>query len=100
MTDQYRVDLAHLDTVTAQLESLNGFVEELLRELEERIAVVQRDWSGAAADAHAATHAQWITAAAMIHGELAKVKTAAAAALSSYDAGTAANLSMLGRSGQ
>ncbi|AVL26373.1 hypothetical protein NBRGN_067_00310 [Nocardia brasiliensis NBRC 14402] len=54
MTDQYRVDLAHLDAVTAKLGGLNTFVAESLREVTERIATVQQNWSGEAADAQAA----------------------------------------------
>lgn len=99
MTDQYRVDLAQLEAVTAKVASLTGFVTESLRETEERIATVQASWNGAAADAHAAAHAEWTTAAAKIADGLAKMQAAAAAARRSYEEGSAANLAMLGRGG-
>ncbi|MGY1939689.1 WXG100 family type VII secretion target [Nocardia gipuzkoensis] len=99
MTDQYRVDLAHLETVTARIAGLASFVSESLREVDERIAVVQGTWSGEAADAHATAHAEWTAAAAKINEGLAKMQRAAAAARQSYEDGTAANLAMLGRGG-
>ncbi|WP_433659933.1 WXG100 family type VII secretion target [Nocardia sp. CA-128927] len=100
MTYQYRVDLNHLDAVTAKVAALNSFVADSLAELDQRIATVQGSWHGAAADAHAAAHAEWTAAAATMADGLAKMRVAAAAAHASCQDGTAANLSMLGRSGQ
>ncbi|MFD6161976.1 WXG100 family type VII secretion target [Nocardia sp. NPDC060256] len=100
MTDQYRVDLAHLDTVTAKVAALNAFVADALTELDTRIATMQSSWTGAAADAHATAHAEWVAAAALMTDGLEKMRAAAAAAHASYENGTAANLAMLGRSGQ
>ncbi|MGY1969732.1 WXG100 family type VII secretion target [Nocardia gipuzkoensis] len=96
---EYRVDLHHLAAVTAQMQGLNGFVEDSLREIEERIATVQGDWTGEAADAHATAHAEWTAAAAKIRDGLAKMKAAADAAEKNYSAAVAANLSTLGRGG-
>ncbi|MBF6076442.1 WXG100 family type VII secretion target [Nocardia beijingensis] len=94
---EYRVDLAHLEDVTKHIESLNAFVADSLTEIDERIATVQSNWSGAAADAHARAHADWIAAAQKIHNGLQDLRAAAAAARKEYDAATAANLSLLGR---
>ncbi|MEU5759573.1 WXG100 family type VII secretion target [Nocardia sp. NPDC047648] len=98
MTD-YRVDLAHLEAVTARMEGLNGFVEDSLREIDERVAAVQGNWSGEAADAHATAHAEWTAAAAKIRDGLAKMKAAAASARKEYEDAVAANLAILGRGG-
>ncbi|WP_405163892.1 WXG100 family type VII secretion target [Nocardia sp. NBC_01499] len=99
MTDQYRVDLAHLDTVTAKVAALNAFVSDSLTELDQRIATMQSTWTGAAADAHATAHSEWVAAARMTEG-LEKMRAAAAAAHASYQNGTAANRAMLGRGGK
>ncbi|MFI9402715.1 WXG100 family type VII secretion target [Nocardia sp. NPDC052316] len=100
MTDRYRVDLAHLDAVTAKVASLTSFVTDSLTELDQRIATVQSSWNGAAADAHATAHAEWVAAATRMTEGLDKMRAAAAAARNSYESGTAANLAMLGRGGQ
>jgi WXG100 family type VII secretion target len=94
---EYRVDLDHLEAVTARMEGLNGFVADSLREIEERIATVQGNWSGEAADAHAAAHAEWTDAAAKIRSGLEKMRAAAAAARAQYESASAANIAMLGR---
>ncbi|ASF10385.1 hypothetical protein NBRGN_043_00840 [Nocardia brasiliensis NBRC 14402] len=99
MTEQYRADLAHIEAVTAKLAGLDEFVTESLREVEERIAAVQRNWSGKSADAHATAHAEWTAAAAEIAAGLAKMHRAAAAARTSYADGTVTILSALGRGG-
>ncbi|MEV6559965.1 WXG100 family type VII secretion target [Nocardia sp. NPDC051756] len=100
MTDQYRVDLDHLDAVTAKVAALNSFVADALVELDQRIAAMQSTWDGAAADAHATAHAEWTAAAAKMADGLERMRAAAASARASYNASTTANLSMLGRSGQ
>ncbi|MFE9577857.1 WXG100 family type VII secretion target [Nocardia sp. NPDC006044] len=99
MTEQYRVDLAHLDTVTAKVTTLNALVADTLTELDKRIATVQSSWTGAAADAHANAHAEWIASATVMSEGIEKMRAAAAAAHASYENGTAASLAMLGRGG-
>ncbi|WP_327109754.1 WXG100 family type VII secretion target [Nocardia sp. NBC_01730] len=94
---EYRVDLAHLEAVTARIEGLNGFAEDALREVEERMATLQSNWTGAAADAHATAHAEWTTSAAEIRDGLQKMRAAATAARKQYQAASAANTAMLGR---
>jgi WXG100 family type VII secretion target len=93
---EYRVDLAHLDNVTARIAGLQGFVEQSLQEVEERIAGVQANWAGEAADAHATAHAEWAAAAAKIAAGLEKMRAAAAAAHRHYGDASAANIAMLG----
>ncbi|WP_036530479.1 WXG100 family type VII secretion target [Nocardia sp. CNY236] len=96
---EFRVDLEHLDIVTARMEGLNGFVAESLREVEERIAAVQGNWSGEAADAHATAHAEWTAAAIKIREGLTRMRAAATAARKEYESAAAANVAMLGRGG-
>ncbi|MEU4345338.1 WXG100 family type VII secretion target [Nocardia sp. NPDC023852] len=94
---EYRVDLAHLDDVTTRMEGLNGFVADSLREVEQRIAAVQGNWSGVSAAAHATAHAEWTASAAEIRDGLQKMRAAATAARAQYEAAAAANAAMLGR---
>ncbi|MGW4717318.1 WXG100 family type VII secretion target [Nocardia sp. NPDC004260] len=96
---EYRVDLAHLESVTARIEGLNGFVADSLVEIDERIAALKGTWNGEAAEAHALAHAEWTTAAAKIRDGLARMKSAAASARNEYEAVVAANLAVLGRGG-
>jgi WXG100 family type VII secretion target len=96
---EYRVDLAHLEAVTARMEGLNGFVAESLREIEERIAALgDGNWTGEAAAAHAVAHMEWTASAEKIRDGLAKMRAAAAAARAEYDSAAAANIALLGRS--
>ncbi|MGN2638694.1 WXG100 family type VII secretion target [Nocardia takedensis] len=95
----YRVDLAHLDEVTDRVASLHRFVVDSLAEVDRRVAELdaQGRWSGAAREAHAAAHAQWSTAAAVMTEALAKMREAASTASSAYTATAAANARILGR---
>jgi WXG100 family type VII secretion target len=94
---EYRVDLEHLDEVTARIEGLRGFVTESLREVEERIATVQQSWNGEAADRHAEAHAEWVTAAERVRAGIEKMRASAQAAHGHYGDAVAANLRTLGR---
>ncbi|MGV9611369.1 WXG100 family type VII secretion target [Nocardia xishanensis] len=96
---EYRVDLAHLDEVTARIAGLHGFVTESLREIEERIAATQASWTGAAADAHAEAHREWTQAATQMAEGIDTMRAAAAAAHAAYTTAEQTNLKILGRGG-
>jgi len=94
---KYQVDLDQLDTVTKRIGGLTDFVAESLREIDERMATMQQNWSGDAADEQAAAHAEWVAAAEKIRGGVKKMQDAAAAAHTAYNDAVAENLRALGR---
>ncbi|MEV0712077.1 WXG100 family type VII secretion target [Nocardia aurea] len=96
---RYQVDLAHLDEVTARIATLHGFLVDSLREIDERIALVQQSWNGAAATKQAEAHQQWVLAAQSVQEGIDTMRSAAATAHTAYTEASAANLRMLGRGG-
>lgn len=95
--DGYRVDLDHLDEVTARIASLRGFVEDSLDGLDSRITAVHQSWTGEAAVRHAEAHREWRTAAGEVRDGIDSMRAAATAAHASYSGALAANLKLLGR---
>ncbi|WP_433729165.1 WXG100 family type VII secretion target [Nocardia sp. CA-129566] len=94
---RYQVDLDQLDAVTARIGGLNDFIRESLREIDERMATMQENWSGKAADEQAEAHREWAAAAEKIRGGIEKMQAAARAAHTAYNDAIAANLRALGR---
>jgi WXG100 family type VII secretion target len=91
-TPGYRVDLAHLDDVTARIAGLHGFVSDTLAGLDRRVAAVRAGWSGAAADRYAQAHTDWAAAAAEMAAGIDAMRAAAAAAHTAYTDAAAANV--------
>jgi WXG100 family type VII secretion target len=92
----YRVDLEHLDQVTAKVAGLRGFVQDSLSGLDQRITAAHQQWSGAAADKHAAAHRAWMTAAGEVHDGIDAMHKAATAAHTAYTGVLDTNLKILG----
>lgn len=97
MTSRIRVDLDHLDSVTARLAGLVEFVEDRLAELDRHIAHLPANWTGTAADAHAAAHRVWYEAAQEMKSSLDVLRAAVRLAHDEYARSVATNLTMLGR---
>lgn len=97
MTSRIRIDLEHLDSVTARLAGLVGFVEERLAELDRHVAQLPDSWIGTAADAHSAAHRTWHAAAQEMNTALDDLRAAAKLAHGEYTQAVATNLAMLGR---
>ena len=97
MTTRIRVDLDHLDSVTARLAGLVGFVEDRLAELDRHVAQLPDRWLGTAADAHASAHRTWHEAAREMNTALDALRAAAKLAHGEYTQAVATNLAMLGR---
>ncbi|PPJ31764.1 WXG100 family type VII secretion target [Nocardia nova] len=95
--DGYRVDLDHLDAVTAAIAGLQGFVADSLAGLDARVAAAHQSWTGSGADKHRAAHQEWMKAAEEVHDGIEKMRAAAAAAHGHYSNAVAANLKLLGR---
>ncbi|RMI34228.1 WXG100 family type VII secretion target [Nocardia stercoris] len=96
MTDGYRVDLDHLDDVTARIAGLHGFITDTLTALDARIAAAHQTWEGAAADKHAAAHKEWADSAQTAAEGIAAMRDAAKAAHAAYTDALAANRKTLG----
>lgn len=92
----YRVDLEHLDAVTARVAGLHGFVTDSLTGLDQRIAAAHQQWSGEAADRHTAAHREWSTAAAEVRDGIATMRRAADTAHAAYAEGLTAINQTLG----
>jgi WXG100 family type VII secretion target len=95
-SDGYRVDLEHLDQTTARIAGLRGFVAHSLTGLDQRITAAHQQWSGAAADKHAAAYREWMTAAQTVKDGIERMHTAAKAAHTAYTDAVAANHKTLG----
>ncbi|WP_405495632.1 WXG100 family type VII secretion target [Nocardia sp. NBC_00511] len=93
----YRVDLAHLEQVTARIAALRGFLDDSLAGVDSRIAAAHTNWSGPAADRHAEAHRQWLAAAGEAAEGIEAMRAAAAAAHRNYTDAVATNLRILGR---
>ncbi|WP_280263807.1 WXG100 family type VII secretion target [Nocardia wallacei] len=93
----YMVDLEHLDATTARISGLVGFLTESLAGLDARMSGVHQTWTGDAASAHAAAHAEWKTSAQDAQDGIDRMRAAAEAAHGHYSDNLAANLRILGR---
>ncbi|WP_433600520.1 WXG100 family type VII secretion target [Nocardia sp. CA-135953] len=94
---RYQVDLDHLDDVTARIGGLNDFLQESIREIDERMAVMQQSWNGHAADKQAEAHREWATAAQEVREGIEAMQAAARTAHTAYNDAVTENLRTLGR---
>ncbi|WP_054813372.1 WXG100 family type VII secretion target [Nocardia arizonensis] len=95
---RYQVDLDHLDDVTTRIGGLNDFLRESLREIDERMAAMQKSWNGNAADKQAEAHREWATAAQEVREGIEAMQAAARTAHTAYNDAVTENLRALGRS--
>ncbi|WP_225730490.1 MULTISPECIES: WXG100 family type VII secretion target [unclassified Nocardia] len=93
----YRVDLDHLDQVTAKIGGLLGFLDESLQGIDTRVAALHQQWTGAAAAKHAQAHRDWSAGAAEVREGVETMRAAAQTAHRSYTEVVQTNLRMLGR---
>ncbi len=64
MTDEFGVDLEHLDQVVARLRNLTGFLTDTFDEIDRRVHTLRdSSWDGLAAHAYTEAHTQWIAGA-------------------------------------
>ncbi|WP_063006199.1 WXG100 family type VII secretion target [Nocardia salmonicida] len=96
---RYRVNLTDLDDAVIQINTLKVFLEESLIEIDERVATMRADWSGAASDAYDTAHVDWIASARTAAAGIEKMRAAARGAHDSYTATINANRALLGRGG-
>ncbi|MEV0335856.1 WXG100 family type VII secretion target [Nocardia sp. NPDC050717] len=97
-SQQFRVDLVELEQIITRVSGFVGFLSDSLDGLQQRIAAVQQNWSGAAADAQAQAYREWHSGATDVAEGIDAMRQAAQAAHDRYSAAVATNLAMLGRS--
>lgn len=83
-SDDFSVDLDHLDQVTGRIEAFAELLTEHLGELDKRAGQLMQSWSGEVASAYSAAHQEWSTAAVEIRDGLHSIETAARSAHCNY----------------
>ncbi|MBF6441957.1 WXG100 family type VII secretion target [Nocardia farcinica] len=92
----FSFDIDELDQLISRANGFIGFLTESLDGINNRIAAVQQNWQGAAADAQAEAYQEWATGAATVVEGLAQMYDAAVTARDAYSAAAEANSRMSG----
>ncbi|MEV6555824.1 WXG100 family type VII secretion target [Nocardia sp. NPDC051756] len=96
MTDEFHVDLDHLDQLVARLSGLAGFLRAHLAELDRKVADLQTGiWDGTAAAAYVEAHRQWAVGAQEFAEGVTEMSEAASRAHVHYTEAATLNLNML-----
>ncbi|MFF3226423.1 WXG100 family type VII secretion target [Nocardia suismassiliense] len=96
MTDEFHVDLDHLDQLVARLSGLAGFLRDHLAELERKVADLGAgSWDGIAAAAYTEAHRRWATGALEFVDGVNDMSDAAKRAHGHYTEAMTLNLNML-----
>ncbi|GAB0102578.1 pore-forming CpnT exporter EsxE [Nocardia sp. JMUB6875] len=93
----YKVDLNHLDDVTARIRAFKTFFEDSLATLDNKAKALSASWSSEAAAAYEAAHTEWLTGANEVREGIASLESAAKIAHGNYSGAVATNLRMLGQ---
>ncbi|RJO76638.1 WXG100 family type VII secretion target [Nocardia panacis] len=93
----YRVDLEHLDQVTAKVAGLLGFLDESLQGIDTRVRALHSEWSGASAAMHVQAHQDWAKGVAEIRAGVDAMHEAARTAHAHYSDVCAMNMKVFGR---
>ncbi len=95
MTDEFTVDLDDLEHTTQRLRGYQGYLADGLAELERRVrGLLGTSWSGIAAEAYSAAHADWNSGVTDVKEGLAELERAAVRAHGHYAAAMEANRRM------
>ncbi|GAB2558088.1 WXG100 family type VII secretion target [Nocardia sp. NPDC059240] len=93
-SNDYSVDLNHIDQVTTRIRTFAEYLTDHLTELELRAQQLKPSWTGEAAAAYDHAHGEWINAARAVHTGLKQLEAAARAAHGNYGNATSANTRM------
>lgn len=96
MSTPFRVWPAQLADVVERLARLDAHLERVAAQVERRVATLSGTWSGEAAEAQRAAHAEWQRGAAQMRAALATMRAIAGTAHANYTAAAAANVRMWG----
>jgi WXG100 family type VII secretion target len=88
------VDLDRLAQLVDRMSRLEAQLVRVGDDADARVRVLHAGWSGAAASAQAAAHAQWRAGAAEVHDALVALRAIVSTAHGNYAAAVAANRRM------
>ena len=91
------VDLSQLTDLVDRMELLQRHLVQAHDDAAARVRELHMSWTGGAAFAHSAAHAQWSAAAAEVQDALAVLRSIAATAHRNYAAASLANRRMWAR---
>lgn len=74
-SDGYRTDLGEMQRLIDRATQIEAAIEQRLDDIERRVTALHVQWSGVAAEAHAAAHTRWMTAARDLHQALTDLRT-------------------------
>lgn len=94
MGDTFSVDLNQVEDIMTRLAALSSYILDQLEALDNQVAGLSASWSGQAAAAHAAAHAQWVVGAKDFAHGVADMAAAAKSAHANYSASFDANTRM------
>ncbi|MDO3650906.1 WXG100 family type VII secretion target [Nocardia mangyaensis] len=92
----FTFDTDELDRLIGRANGFIGFLTESLDGVNSRMASIQQNWQGAAADAQDQAYREWATGAATVIEGLTQMYNAAVTARDAYSAAAEANLRMSG----
>ena len=92
----FTFDLDELDQLISRANGFIGFLTDNLDGINNRIASIQQNWQGAAADAQEQAYREWATGAATAIEGITQMYNAAVTARNAYSAPGEANLRMSG----
>lgn len=92
----FTFDIDELDQLISRANGFIGFLAESLDGINDRIATIQQNWQGAAADAQEEAYRDWTSGAATVVDGLKQMYDAAVTARDAYSAAAEINLRMSG----
>ncbi|OZC50762.1 hypothetical protein CH267_22150 [Rhodococcus sp. 06-621-2] len=91
---KFAVDLEELDVTVVRLGAYVEYLEDKLGALDQRVLSLRDSWTGDAADAQRASHAEWTAGARQMREGVDAMRRVAQTARASYQSAVAANLRM------
>lgn len=94
MAEAFAVEPEALAEAVQRMTAFQRYAEDMIAEIDSRVARLHATWSGEAAASHAEAHRHWKRGEAMMRTALAQLEKAAAAAHGNYTGAVSVNLGM------
>lgn len=94
VAEAFRVDPQALADAARRMAAFQRYAEDMIGEIESRVARLHATWTGEAAAAHAEAHQHWARGEAMMREALAQLTKAAETAHGNYTGAMSTNLGM------